>query len=69
MDGLTRETCAFAADGTCKFPHEACEECKVDLKTSEIRGKLCVGAYTFEDVERMQKGLPPMYGWRDIRVA
>ena len=61
MDGLNRSNCAFALDGTCKFAPEQCATCKVDKPTSDIHGSLCIGCYTFEDVQRMQHGLPPLH--------
>lgn len=56
MSELTKETCAFALDGTCRLPPEKCAVCKVDKATSDFHGNLCIGAYTWAQVQRMCGG-------------
>lgn len=56
MDGLNRETCGFAQKGTCKLHPDKCVDCKVDKAASDLHASLCVGHYTWDDVQKMQQG-------------
>lgn len=73
MDGLDKDCCEFALDGTCKLPPTACATCKIDLETSRFHGTLCVGAMTYDEVERkcggkMHDSLKSQYGGRMTRA-
>ena len=55
MSDLTRETCAFAADGTCKFDSSACSDCKIDRETSDFHRTHIMGM-TWDELKAKQKG-------------
>ena len=57
MSELTRDNCEYALDGTCRHPPEHCAVCKMDRKTSDFHGNLCVGALTWAQVEQKCGGV------------
>lgn len=56
MDGLTRETCAFAVDGICKFDASMCAICKIDRETSEFHKTHIMGMAWDELMAKQMKG-------------
>ena len=56
MSELTRETCAFAVDGICKFAAEACATCKIDRETSDFHRQHIMGMAWDELMAMQMKG-------------
>ena len=52
----SRALCAFAQDGLCKQPPDFCRQCKIEPEDSAFHKRLCVGAFSWIDIDRMQHG-------------
>lgn len=55
MDGLNKNNCAYALDGTCRLDACNCPTCKVDKSTSEFHKTLICGL-TWDELMKMQQG-------------